>query len=116
MKWWVKNDDMSENATTQIRKYPFSTLIWAAIGRNYKSKLIFIDKSVNEERYKQLLKDSKVFTDLDNMQTQWHYFFQQDGAICHTTPMVMNYLNRRAKILHGWPPNSPDLFPEIYEC
>lgn len=27
-KWWVKNDDMSENATTQIRKCPYSTLTW----------------------------------------------------------------------------------------
>lgn len=44
MKCWVQENDMSVNATTHIRKYPYSTLIWAAIGRNFKSKLIFIDK------------------------------------------------------------------------
>lgn len=30
-KWWVKEDDMSENAITQIRKYHYSTLILADI-------------------------------------------------------------------------------------
>ena len=102
---------MSENATTRIRKYLYSTLILAAIGLDNKSKLIFIDKSVNQYRYKKLLQDSKIFSELDRKKNQWNYIFQQDGATCHLTPIVIRYINRKARFLKGWPPNSLDLSP-----
>lgn len=54
-------NDMSENATNTICKYQYSTLTWAAIDRNYKFKLIFINKSVNQESYNEILKKSKFF-------------------------------------------------------
>ena len=57
------------------------------------------------------LKDSEIFKELDQMKQQWHYLFQQDVATYHQTPMVMCYLNRMARVLNGWPPNSPDLSP-----
>lgn len=110
-KWWIKDDDMSQNTNTNMRKYPFSILIWAAISRDFKSKLIFIDKSVNDERYKKMLIDSKIFKELDIEIGQWEYYFQQDGATCHWTPKVMSYINRKARVLNEWPPNSPYLSP-----
>ena len=102
---------MSENATTQIRKYPYSTLIWAVIGRNYKSKLIFVEKSVNEQRYKRLLMDSKIFSELNKKEKRFSFLFQQDGATCHWTSLVMKYICRYARVLNGWPPNPPDISP-----
>lgn len=102
---------MSENTNTNMRKYPFSILIWAAFSRDFKSKLIFIDKSVNDERYKKMLIDSKIFKELDIEIGQWEYYFQQDGATCHWTPKVMSYINRKARVLNEWPPNSPYLSP-----
>ena len=110
-KWWVKDDDMSENATTCIRKYPFSTLIWAAIGRNYKSELMFVDKSVNAQRYKRLLMESKIFSELNKKEKPFNFLFQQDGATYHWTPLVMKYICRYARFLNGWLPNSPDISP-----
>lgn len=110
-KWWVQDDDMSVKATTQIRKYPYSTLIWAAIGHNFKSKIIFIDKSVNQERYKEILKQSKIFQDLDQMRKPFNYYFQQDGATYHQTDNVLNFIFKKARVLNGWPLNSPDLSP-----
>lgn len=79
---------MSVNATTQIRN---STLIWAAIGHNFKSKLIFIDKSVNQERNKEILKQSKIFKDLDQMRKPFNCYFQQDGATFHQTDNILNF-------------------------
>lgn len=110
-KFWVKDDDMSENATTRCRKYPISTMIWAAIGKDVKSKLIFIDKSINEDRYKEVLDESMILNELSSKTGQWKYFFQQDGATCHMKKYIFNYINKYARILNGWPPNSPDLSP-----
>ena len=66
---------------------------------------------MNQYRYKKLLQDSKIFSELDQKKNQWNYIFQQDGATCHLTPLVMRYINRKARVLNGWPPNSPDLSP-----
>ena len=111
-KWWVKDDDISETPTTKMRKYPFSTLIWTAIGHNYKSKLIFIDKSFNEYRYKQLLKNSKIFKELNEKKQKRQYFSLQDGTTCHQTPMVINYLNRMTRVLNG---RGVFFVPKIYQ-
>lgn len=102
-KFWVKDDDISENATTRCRKYPIS--------KDIKSKLIFIDKSINEDRYKEVLDESKIFNELNYKTGQWKYLFQQDGATCHMTNYIFNYISNYARILNGWPPNSPDLSP-----
>ena len=79
-KFWIQNDDMSECATTQCRKFPIITMIWAAIGKNYKSKLVFIDNSINQERYREVIKESGIFNELDEKRRKWKYIFQQDGA------------------------------------
>lgn len=73
-KWQDKDGDLPENETTCIRKYPFSTLIWAAIRRNYKSQLIFFDKSVNEQRYKRLLIDLKNLVNVKKRNQLIFYF------------------------------------------
>lgn len=70
-----------------------------------------IDKSVYQERYKELLKKSKIFNELDQMREPFSYLFQQDGAICYQTDNVLNYIFKKARVLNGWPPNSPDLSP-----
>ena len=70
-----------------------------------------IDKSVYQERYKELLKKSKIFNELDQMREPFNYLFQQDGATCHQTDIVLNYIFKKARVLIGWPPNSPDLSP-----
>ena len=36
---------------------------------------------------------------------------QQDGATPHTTEKSFEFIEDKAKILYGWPPNSPDLSP-----
>lgn len=102
---------MSEHATTQCRKFPISTMIWAAVGKNYKSKLVFIDSSISQERYREVLKESGILNELDEKMGKWKYIFQQDGATCHQTPLTIRYIKKRARILPGWPPNSPDISP-----
>ena len=36
---------------------------------------------------------------------------QQDGATPHTTEKSFEFIEDKAKILYGWPPNSHDLSP-----
>lgn len=37
--------------------------------------------------------------------------YEQDGAPYHTTQRSINYIEQNARLLYGWPPNSPDLSP-----
>ena len=38
------------------------------------------------------------------------YFFQQDGATCHTSASTKQFMaDRQIKLLPNWPPQSPDL-------
>lgn len=45
------------------------------------------------------------------MRKPFNYYFQQDGATCHQTDNVLNFIFKKARVLNGWPPNSPDLSP-----
>ena len=86
-------------------------MIWACIGIDYKSKLYFIDKTLKESNYIQMLKEVKVFEECDTKYQKWQYVFQQDGATCHTTAGSISYISKKAKTIYGWPSNSPDLSP-----
>ena len=86
-------------------------MIWACIGIDYKSKLYFIDKTLKESNYIQMLKEVKVFEECDTKYQKWQYVFQQDGAACHTTAGSISYISKKAKTIYGWLSNSPDLSP-----
>lgn len=80
-------------------------MVWAAIGIDYKSKLILVNGKINAATYIQILEASRMF------QSNPDIIFMQDGAPAHGTPIVMDYLLAKCKILHGWPSSSPDENP-----
>lgn len=86
-------------------------MVWGAIGRNYKSKLIFLKEKVTAEYYQQFLEENHVFEDMKNNYGEETFIFMQDGATCHTTDDNIEYINSKVRLLHGWPPNSPDMNP-----
>ncbi|KAJ4441976.1 hypothetical protein ANN_11840 [Periplaneta americana] len=96
----------------------------AAISNHGIISPIFFEETVNQVRYKIMLKSSFIAhlmaKDLP-METQW---FMQDGARPHTANTVLDYLHEmfdlrvmshRFPEQHGcdkmWPPRSPDINP-----
>lgn len=106
-------------ATREIRIQGRSSLhVWCGLLDNKIIGPIFIDGSLNGEKYLNLLTND-VENYLDNLPLRqyneiiWH----QDGAPPHNVLPVVNYLNGKYETWIGragpigWPPNSPDLTP-----
>eukprot|EP00742_Colponemidia_sp_Colp-10_P013372 GILJ01015103.1.p1 GENE.GILJ01015103.1~~GILJ01015103.1.p1 ORF type:complete len:345 (+),score=17.85 GILJ01015103.1:573-1607(+) len=102
----------------RVRKSRFnvpSIMIWAAIGVNYRSPLVFLPKQkgedgqtlgMNSKRYIRCCLTRLVATCPKNR------IFMQDGARCHSANHTLDYLDRKGvTVLEDWPPYSPDLNP-----
>lgn len=118
---WVRKSLVGEEGELpipRIRKSRFnipSVMIWAAVGVDYKSPLVFIDKRKDGDG-KTLGMDAKryVRTCLAKLVPTMPEgrIFMQDGARCHTAKHTLAYLERKGvDLLEGWPPYSPDLNP-----
>ena len=108
---WIRSNDFREDHCARYKKYTFGTMVWGAIGKNYRSPLVFPKGKINSEEYVNFLKKAHFFDDADQKLGKLKYVFQQDGATSHTTSSTYNYLEKHALILYGWPANSPDLSP-----
>ena len=88
-------------------------MIWGAIGWNYKSKLVFLEKlngqkGICSKAYLQQVLEPVVFPLFENLGPE--YIFMEDGAKVHVRHA------RLPRLQHGirdfsWPPSSPDLNP-----
>lgn len=118
---WVKKGD-KHSLVPRVKKSRYnipSVMIWAAIGYNYKSPIVFIHKKENEEGEKKLGMNAKRYVRLCLTKMlngpgalPRGRIFMQDGARCHTAKSTLAYLERRGQaVLEGWPPYSPDLNP-----
>ena len=108
---WKKKGDIRKEVQAEYIKYPPSAMIWGAIGVGFKSSLVFLNKHVTAESYIQFLDESDIYSQIESAYQNRPYIFQQDGATAHTAESTMNVLQKRLKLLIGWPPNSPDLSP-----
>jgi len=117
---WVAKGERSE-LVPRVHKSRYnipSVMIWGAIGFNYKSPLVFIKKTEDEDG-KKLGMNSKRYVSscLAKMLNGPNAIprgriFMQDGARCHTAKATLAYLARKGQVvLEGWPPYSPDLNP-----
>jgi hypothetical protein len=86
-------------------------MIFAVIGIGYKSDLLFVEGTINADKYMDNITDLGFIEKLDEMHGQFGWTFQQDGATCHTTQAVMDWLESFCVVLGNWPANSPDLSP-----
>lgn len=119
-RWWSEENP---NFTIKSRdQYSFKTNVWCGI---YKDRLIgpyFFHQSMNAERYLQFLQNQiNDFMDELPLQERQCIWFQQDGATCHSTLNVREYLEHvfNGKVMHRysdifWPARSPDLTPLDY--
>lgn len=89
-------------------KYSPSLMIWGMVGKNFKSDLIFVEKSMNQEFYQQNIINSNIIPSAINTIGE-DFIFQQDGATSHTTDLSIASIRRISRIMLIWPPNSPDM-------
>lgn len=96
--------------TVKTVKHPDSIMVWGCFSYYGVGNLVFLEKGVamNAERYLDLLFDNlEECYDKCNAET-----FMQDGAPCHTSKHVKEWLNNCAiEYFTDWPGNSPDLNP-----
>ena len=109
-RWvWTRKGEYSKSSVASTQKFPKSVMIFAVIAKNYKSKLIIIDHSIDSEQYIDNLVQSNFISDMNNIYGELNWLFMQDGARCHTCGKTMEWLENYVDVITDWPPNSPDL-------
>jgi hypothetical protein len=85
-------------------------MVWGAIGLGFKSKVAFVDGTLNGERYCEMFMDNGI---CESNKTRFGHcagYFQQDGASAHRTKDIMQFLRDQGRtITPDWLLNSPDL-------
>lgn len=115
---WVKNVRDLVPRETKSRHNTVCSQLWAMIGFNYKSPIIWVDfknengakvTRMNAKTYiDNILKHPDVMRELKNKDR----IFQQDGARCHQAKDTKMFLDKKKIIyINDWPANSPDLNP-----
>ena len=110
-KRWIKRGIYNEGSFLEQAKFNKSIMVWARIGYNFRTKLLFIEKSLDSDGYIKLLENNNIIEEIKAKYDPSKIHFQQDGAPCHTSARTIKWLKERIKIIEDWPPNSPDLTP-----
>lgn len=100
--------------TMQTVKYSPSQMIWGCISSTGCGDLWFMPQNttINGEVYRAILHD-KLLACMESVNCQ---YFQHDGAPCHRSRQVTNFLTaNHVSVIGPWPGNSPDLNP-IENC
>ena len=108
---WRKSDDTRLEVCEELAKFDINTMIWGAIGVNFKSALVFIHGAVSADRYLEFLSRTHFYDQVRDAYRDRPVLFQQDGAPAHTASSTIEKLKEEIELLIGWPPNSPDLSP-----
>jgi transposase len=94
-----------------------SVMIWGAIGWDYKSPLVFLEKEpeargITSKAYLHQVLEPVVFPYFDSLSTRQkkNFIFMEDGAKVHLGDARLPRLNKGIRNL-DWPPLSPDLNP-----
>jgi hypothetical protein len=108
---WLRRGVYSDNNFCSTMKFPPSVMVWAGIGHNFKSPLVFITKSIDAPNYISMLKNNGIIKLIKDSFVE-AVFFQQDGAPAHTAKLTKKFLEEeKLKTIDDWPSNSPDLSP-----
>ncbi len=108
---WYKRAETDSTVFKEYQKKEISVMIWAAIGYNYKSHLIFCPNKVDAIAYREIIRQSCMIEDLNGKIGEGEWIFQQDGAKPHTASTTIRFLRKRMTLLDNWPANSPDINP-----
>lgn len=98
-----------ERYTTQTMKHPPSVMIWGGMSVNGTAGLYFLPPgtTMNGTKYVDLLNEKlELHMDIHNCTV-----FMHDGAPCHRSKTVTQFLKSKKIQTLDWPGNSPDLNP-----
>ena len=104
-----KGKRYEEIYTIPIMKHPPAQMIWGVMSVSGTAGLFFMPPktTMNGNRYLNLLREKLKL----HMKVHRRSVFMHDGAPCHRSRTVKDYLmSERIKVL-DWPGNSPDLNP-----
>ena len=91
-------------------KHPEYCMVWASFSARGRGNLFFLPKSttMNGKTYLNMLKEKlEPMMDIHNCE-----IFQHDGAPCHRSKIVNDWLHQKnIQLLGPWPGQSPDLNP-----
>jgi hypothetical protein len=108
--WYLRGEEnLSDTIHTQ--KFPQSSMIFAVLGIGYKSKLLFIEGTIDADRYVRNLVDLNFVEDLDEKHGVLYCIVQQGSAPSHTAQTTIDWIEENSNLLARWPANSPDLNP-----
>jgi transposase len=113
---WSKRVPLKSKRVRQRVMKPKSVMVWAGVGHNMKTPLVFIPEGVkvNQLIYRNLLrKEVRPWM----RKNQLDFTFQQDGATSHTAKETQRWCKRNFENFipkDEWPPYSPDLTPLDY--
>ncbi|KAK6173376.1 hypothetical protein SNE40_016841 [Patella caerulea] len=98
-----------ERFTVPTMKHPPSIMVWGAFSSCGTAGLYFLPKgqTMNGQRYEKLLEEKLLL----HMEVHKCSIFMQDGAPCHRSKLVSDFLKKKKIRVLTWPGNSPDLNP-----
>jgi hypothetical protein len=103
---WRRRGEYNQSAMAEQEKFPGGVMVFAALGPDFKSKLVVIEDSISAEKDGDVLRRSELFIDADLKFGHRRWFFMQDGATAHTTEENLKWLYALCKVLPVWPPKS----------
>lgn len=108
----IKRGVWNQTCFAPKTKFPKSVMVWGAIGRGFRSKLVMCSNSEDATEYTQILAKSDVISQANKVYGTGCWCLVQDGAPCHRSKQSLDWLDtHRILVMPGWPPNSPDLNP-----
>jgi transposase len=110
---WRRRGERGPDVQVQLNKFPKKLMVFAGFSMVYKSAIILITHgTVTAESYvDDLIDQSGLIPDLNNIYGARGWTFMQDGASAHTAASTMDYLRLYCDVLEDWPSGSPDLNP-----
>jgi len=97
---------------SESTKWASKIMFWGAFFFNGVSELIFIDGTMNSERYIQILQEGLLSLFRRHRMDKNAYVFQEDGDPKHQSHQTKYWKKKEGlNFIENWPPNSPDLNP-----
>jgi transposase len=90
----------------QFDEYPYKVMVWGGIWWQGRTRLCFIEGSVDAKVYQKILSDYLLRDNLDEIGE-----LLQDGARSHTAQSTMEFADAKGIDIRQNPPSSPELNP-----
>lgn len=122
--WWARSSADVPNQLRLAGKEVYSqrVMVWVAVNMQFGlSEPYIFNHTVDQHSYLRCVRDWFIQYLRNKGLDSHHFHFQQDGARCHTTDLVLHELRQHFIEVIGnrgnanepstWPPRSPDLSP-----